>query len=330
VDRIAFGSCAKHWQAQPIWEAVIATEPDLFLYLGDAIYADTDGKTAWTVSEGQLRGEWNRLADKPEFQAARRSMPFMAVWDNHDYGSHAGGAEFELKVQSQAAFLDFFGEPAESERRRTGGIYDAKLLGPEGRRLQIILLDTKYFRSKPLRDPRPREERLALGVVGNFAALDDPTATLLGKAQWAWLETQLRQPADLRLICSSTQIIPDEKGMDEWGNFAHERRRLFDLIRSIRASEVLFLSGNVHFAEISRADDGPYPIHEFTSSGLTHVNLQYSAAPNRARVAGPCEEVQFGLIEIDWGSGSSPELTLSAINVYGEAVFSHRIQFPRH
>ena len=119
IVRIAFGSCAKHWQPQPIWDQVIAAEPDLFLYIGDAIYADTDGKTAWAVSEGQLRGEWNRLADKPEFQAARAAMPFMATWDNHDYGTHAGGGEFELKRETQAAFLDFFGEPEDSERRRT-------------------------------------------------------------------------------------------------------------------------------------------------------------------------------------------------------------------
>ena len=66
ISRIAFGSCAKQWHHQPIWDAVIAAQPDLFLFLGDAIYADTDGKTAWNVSEGQLRGEWNRMTDKQE------------------------------------------------------------------------------------------------------------------------------------------------------------------------------------------------------------------------------------------------------------------------
>ena len=60
VQRIAFGSCAKHWQAQPIWDAVIEKKPDLFLFLGDNIYADTDGRTAWLVDKGQLAGEWNR------------------------------------------------------------------------------------------------------------------------------------------------------------------------------------------------------------------------------------------------------------------------------
>jgi alkaline phosphatase D len=50
LQRIAFGSCAKYWQHQPIWETVIAKRPKLFLFLGDTIYADTDGTTAWAVS----------------------------------------------------------------------------------------------------------------------------------------------------------------------------------------------------------------------------------------------------------------------------------------
>ena len=117
IQRIAFGSCAKHWQPQPIWRAIINSNPDLWIFLGDAIYADTDGKTAWLVSEEQLAGEWNRLADKPGFQKARARIPMMATWDNHDYGSHAGGVEFEVKEVSQKLFLDFFGEPENSERR---------------------------------------------------------------------------------------------------------------------------------------------------------------------------------------------------------------------
>ena len=110
----------KHWQYQPIWETVIATKPDLFLFLGDAIYADNDGKTAWSVTEQQLQGEWNRLADKPEFQAVPcPRFPIMATWDNHDYGTHNGGAEFELKEVSKRIFLNFFGEPQQSDAPAT-------------------------------------------------------------------------------------------------------------------------------------------------------------------------------------------------------------------
>ena len=177
IQRIAFGSCAKHWQPQPIWDAIIAKQPDLFLFIGDNIYADTDGTTAWTVTKGQLTGEWNRLADKPEFQKARAAFPFLATWDNHDYGSHAGGAEVPTKHDAKECFLTFFGEPKTSPRWTRNGIYGAKILGPEGKRVQIILLDTKFNRSAFKKDTTPKEERLKAGKVGGYLPDDDPSKT---------------------------------------------------------------------------------------------------------------------------------------------------------
>ncbi len=50
VTRIAFGSCAFQWDDQPIWNAVIAADPDLFLYIGDAIYGDFDGRRVYDVT----------------------------------------------------------------------------------------------------------------------------------------------------------------------------------------------------------------------------------------------------------------------------------------
>jgi alkaline phosphatase D len=325
LHRIAFGSCAKHWQYQPIWKKVVATKPDLFLFLGDAIYADNDGKTAWDVTERQLQGEWNRLADKPEFQRFRARVPIMATWDNHDYGTHNGGAEFELKEVSKRIFLDFFREPQQSDRRKRAGIYDAKVFGPEGRRVQIILLDTRTFRGPFRRDPRSKEERARIGKVGGYLPQDDAEIPILGEAQWAWLEKQLSRPAEIRFVCSSTQIIPDTKGMDEWGCFPHERRRLFDLIQATKANGVILLSGNVHFAEISKVETKAYPLVDFTSSGLPHVNEGYAKAANKYRFAGPLAKLNFGLVEIDWSAKPSAQILLKAIGPDGSVGFTRRV-----
>jgi alkaline phosphatase D len=323
VRRVAFGSCAKQWQHQPIWDAVITEKPDLFLFLGDAIYADTDGTTAWAVSEAQLQGEWNRLADKPDFQAARAAFPFMATWDNHDYGTHDGGAAFALKETSKRIFLHFFGEPEGSERRRTPGIYDARVFGPPGRRMQVILLDTRSFRGPFKKDTRTKEEREKIGKVGKYLPHGDPTVPLLGEAQWRWLEKQLRHTAEVRFICSSTQIIPDQKGMDEWGVFPHERKRLFDLIAETRANGVILLSGNVHFLEVSRSKETVYPLVEFSSSGMTHVNRAYAQAANDYRLAGPYVDVNAGLVDIDWSAKPWPIITFKVIGLDGTVALTH-------
>jgi len=326
ITRIAFGSCAKQWQYQPIWDTVIAEKADPFLFLGDAIYADTDGKTAWSVSEDQLRGEWNRLADKPEFKRIRGKIPFMAIWDNHDYGTHNGGTEFLLKEKSQAIFLDFFGEPADSKRRNTPGIYDAKVFGPEGQRVQIILLDTRFFKNNYKKNPIPKAERLKAGKVGGYLPDDDSTKTLLGNLQWRWLEKQLKKPAEVRLIASSIQIIPDKKGMDEWGNFPLERKKLFDLIAGSGAKGIILLSGNVHFAELSKSYAEDYPLFELTSSGMTHVNEAYAKAANEYRIAGPFVDLNVGLVEIAWDAKPSPLVTLKVIGADGRTAFSHPVR----
>ena len=222
ISRIAFGSCAFQWVEQPIFRAVVAAEPDLYLSLGDAIYGDFDGENTFDVTPESLREEWQELADNPDWQHLTANVPVMGVWDNHDYGKAEGGAEFELRDESQQIFLDFFGEPANSERRRSGGVYQAETLGPPGQTVQIILLDTRYFKGPFVLAERPEG---AGGSLGKFAPNEDPAVTLLGDEQWAWLEEQLGQPADIRLIASSTQIVPDQKGMDEWGNYPHERQK---------------------------------------------------------------------------------------------------------
>lgn len=247
----------------------------------------------------------------------------MATWDNHDYGSHASGANFPLRKESQQAFLDFFGEAPDSPRRARSGIYDAKIVGPAGQRVQIILLDTRYFRGSTIRDDRSKEEKEDLGIVGNYLPNVAPDVTLLGSEQWDWLEFQLRKPAEIRLIASSTQIIADEKGMDEWGNFPLERLRLFDLIENARASGVILLSGNVHFSEISRQDALGYPLYDFTSSGMTHVNETYARKRNGKRIAGPYVDLNTGLVEINWVAGDSPLIHLKTIRLDGSIAFQH-------
>ena len=326
ISRIAFGSCAFQSLPQPVFRAIADSEPDLYLSLGDAIYADYDleTKTPYDVTEETLRREWQVLKDSPDWQYLVSRVPVMATWDNHDYGHYQAGEEFALKEVSKEIFLDFYGEPKDSLRRKRPGIYDAKIIGPEGRRVQIILLDTRSFKTPPVLAQRPEG---AKGSLGKFAPNTDPAASLLGDAQWLWLYHQLRQPAELRLLVSSTQIIADQKGMDEWGAYPLERKRLFKLLDKTNAGNLIVLSGNAHFTEISELQTDSFELVDFTASGLTHANADYAAVPNPYRVAGPYDDLNFGMVEIDWDAKSSPVIRLVALNVSGEAVFQCEVPF---
>ena len=227
---------------------------------------------------------------------------------------------------TKTAFLNFFGEPKDSQRRKTPGIYDVKIFGPNGKRVQIMLLDTRYFRGPAIKDKRSKQQKRAAGLtgsLGNYVANNDLNISLLGNTQWKWLEQQLKKPAELRLIVSSTQVIPDEKAMDEWGNYPLERQRLFDLIKKIKTNAVILLSGNVHFTEISQIKLNSTSLLEFTSSGLTHTNKIYAKAANSYRIAGSYDGTNFGLVEIDWDAKPFPQITFKSIDEIGTKTFEY-------
>ena len=79
LQRIAFGSCVHQDRPQPIWDDVLATRPDLFLFLGGNIYGDTRELAV-------LEREYAKLAAQPGFQRLRAATKVMATWDDHDYG----------------------------------------------------------------------------------------------------------------------------------------------------------------------------------------------------------------------------------------------------
>jgi alkaline phosphatase D len=121
LSRIGFGSCVHQDKPQPIWDTIVAAKPELFLMLGDAIYADVPKGT-------KMEEAYAKLAAQPGFARLRQSCPMMAVWDDHDYGKDDAGAELPNKDDSKRQFLTFFGEPPGSPRWKHQGVYDAKHL----------------------------------------------------------------------------------------------------------------------------------------------------------------------------------------------------------
>jgi alkaline phosphatase D len=103
LTRIAFGSCADQERPQPIWDAVLAYKPELFLFAGDNVYGDVGSPEL-----AELREAYARAGSIAGFERVRREVPHLATWDDHDYGRNDAGAEFAQKAPSQALFLDFW------------------------------------------------------------------------------------------------------------------------------------------------------------------------------------------------------------------------------
>lgn len=292
ISRIAFGSCAEENKPQPILDLVLKHKPDIFLYLGDNIYGDT-------YDMRELQAKYDSLAAKPEFKRLKQQVPLYATWDDHDFGWNDAGKYYPFKKESKDIFLKFFNEPERSSRRQHEGIYTSYLFESNGRKLQLILLDTRTFRSDPrkYRGELNHDEKFFYALDYFPHEIND--STLLGEAQWKWLEEELKKPADIRLIASGTQFGISFNGYESWANFPHEQQRMLSLIKNTKAGGVIFLTGDVHYAEISKlATEGLYPIYDITSSGITSTWL--FATPNENRIEGPVMDNHFGLLTIEW------------------------------
>lgn len=308
---IAFGACAHEDRPQPIWDAVVAANPDLFIFTGDNIYADTNDMDV-------MKAKYAKLAAQPGYQKLLQTCPVLATWDDHDYGVNDGGKHYPMKKQAAEIFLDFFAVPNDDPRRTREGIYGSQILGEIGQRVQIILLDTRYFRDDL--DKYQKGEKRPTNIVGWYKPTTDTTRTLLGEAQWNWLEEELKKPAEVRIIVSSIQVISWEKGMECWGNMPHERQRLFKLIETTKAKGVFFISGDVHFTELSMTNDqGPYPLYDLTSSGLNQSPGRnwYTSVNSYRQDDKVYPGRNFGLIVIDW-SDKDTKITLQGRKESGE------------
>ena len=288
LTRIAFGSCAEQADSQPIWDAILAYKPELFIFGGDNVYGDFN-----TADAGPLRKAYATADAIAGYNKLRDSVSHLVVWDDHDYGINDGGGDFPHKAVSKDLFLDFWKVPASDVRRTREGIYDSHIIGPPGMRVQIILLDMRWFRSPlKLTDQRgaPGKER--------YLPDPDPTKTMLGETQWAWLADELRKPAELRLLVSSIQVLAEGHGWERWGNFPLERARLLKLLS--RANGVVLLSGDRHIGAIYRESEGlPYPLYEATASGFTHP-WAGASEPGPNRLGDLFTEQHYGTVDIDW------------------------------
>jgi len=293
---IAFGSCNQVFYPQPLWDSIVSLKSDMWIWLGDSVYADTE-------DIGKMRALYGAQTRNPGYAKLVRSTHVVGTWDDHDFGLNDGGSAYPKRAESQQAFLDFIGEPTDSARRRQAGVYASYTLGSGAQSVKVILLDERYHRDAP-----------------------GPDGDILGEAQWAWLEGQLRESSSpVHLLGSSTQVIPEDHGFEKWLNFPRARARLFHLLAATRVPGAIVLSGDRHMAEISRleVEPLPYPLWEITSSGLTHCWRKGGQEPNRHRSGSLLAALNFGLAEIDWADGGS--IRLSVIDLSGERRLGERI-----
>jgi alkaline phosphatase D len=286
ADIIAFGSCNKPDLPQPLWGPILQTQPDAWIWLGDAIYGDSE-------DEAVLREKYAAVDANKGYQKLKAMSSVIGIWDDHDYGVNNGTKLYPAKKESKAAFLDFAGVSVNHPTRKREGIYQSYILGEGSKKVKVILLDNRTFRDKINRDDKK-------------VYIPNPEADMLGEAQWKWLAGELKNnDAAITVIANGTQVLSKAHPYEKWSDYPTSKKRLFKMIMTYcKSSPAILLSGDRHHAEISKIKlrDLDYELYEFTSSGLTHTRKYPRPENNQYRVGEKVDKLNFGVMCIDWDS----------------------------
>ena len=112
---IAFGSCNRQNLPQPMWDVIAKDKPNLWLWLGDNIYGDTDDMTV-------LKGKYDLQLNSEGYKKFAANTKVIGTWDDHDYGRNDAGIGYPHKIESQQLALDFLNVSKESPLRKIEGL----------------------------------------------------------------------------------------------------------------------------------------------------------------------------------------------------------------
>ncbi|NNE25290.1 MAG: alkaline phosphatase family protein [Saprospiraceae bacterium] len=305
---IAFGSCNHEDDDQSYWNVINSFSPDIWIWMGDNIYGDTEDMSVMAAKYGMQK-------ENEHYASFADSIKIYGTWDDHDYGVNDGNRTYPKKEESKKLLLEFLDVPIASKVYNRPGVFQSYVLGDEGRKVKLILLDTRTFQD-PLRK----------NITGN-PRYHKSEGDLLGEAQWQWLENALLDTTALTLIVSSIQFLPENQIYEKWANFPNSKRRMLVLTERFSHNNLIFLSGDRHISEISYLPQEINDLTEITSSGLTH-SWEDCDEENNLRVSPLITQTSFGLLKMDWGQDSF-RLKAQLISTTGEILYTHDLgEFP--
>ena len=295
--RIAYGSCPKFQddRVQPIWPVISELEPDLFFWIGDNIYGDT-------LDPDILREEYRRQRDVHGLQPLLHNTSHLAVWDDHDFALNNHDRTNPIKDQALVVFKDYWANPSYG-LPDVPGVFFTYSYGA----VDFFFVDDRYYRD-PNADP------------------DTPGKTMLGTAQFKWLQSELKGSTAIFKVIVSGSGFSNAKGEggDSWAAFLHERDRLFDFIRDQEISGVILMSGDSHIGELNVipwSEHGGYDLYDLVSSPLAQRNPDSWLHRRPERRIRPVYFKGSNVGVIDFILDEQPRLMFRLIDIHGRNVW---------
>ena len=249
-----FSSCMREkYMEFNIFEKVKKLSPTFIALLGDQMYGDYDGNLNTMedylandslrkkmIAEGEVllsdktiiqafRNKYNRVFDE-NFQKTASSIPLMAIWDDHDFGSDNTDGTYLYKNEAKKVFKENF--PDYSFVEKDGGIYYKFTIAD----VDVFVLDTRWYRS-PMQNEDGKDKKM------------------LGDKQLNWLLDGLQESTStFKIVFTSVPLndyggdtSSDRVGYDSWMGYKIEREKILDFIKDNHIQGVLMFSGDQHY-----------------------------------------------------------------------------------
>lgn len=294
-----------------LWKEVNSLKPDIWIWLGDNIYGDTEDMEV-------MRSHYDLQKSHPDYQQLLTQTEVIGIWDDHDFGANNAGKEYPAKDASKIESFKFLDVPQDHPAWNRKAAYQSYTYKNDDKSIKVILLDTRYYRDE-LKWKYPGTMRQT--------SLKNEDGEVLGKSQWVWLEEQLADTTvDLFLLGTGIQLIPYQHQWEKWSNFPKERNRLLKTLAKLEVP-LIVISGDRHLSEVSKMDlEGcRFPLYEFTSSSLTSPASKKKDL-NEFRVDELIYETNFATMEIQW-TGQTPKIQVTYSGKENEVYQQHFIDY---
>tara|TARA_A100001011_G_scaffold162951_1_gene171452 strand:- start:57051 stop:58049 length:999 start_codon:yes stop_codon:yes gene_type:complete len=301
IKSVGFGSCNRTDLDPKIWDTIADQSLDVWVWLGDIVYTDNERMD-------DLASKYAIQKSLPAYKKLMNEAKIFGVWDDHDFGTNDGGVKFKEKRVSRDLLFDFLDLPKNHPARSRSGAYQSYCFGKENQKVCLYLLDVRYFKEEYDIDPAPNQR------------YKKNNGNLLGEDQWKWLERELaNNNARVNLFGGGIQLLSSDHPYEKWSNFPKAQQRFFNLLINHKIKNPIYLSGDRHFAEVSRCEIRKnYWLYDATSSGLTHSYENLKDEYNPYRISHLITSRNFGRIEWNW---KKKEIAIQIYSITGKEEF---------
>ncbi|MCB0378064.1 MAG: alkaline phosphatase family protein [Bdellovibrionales bacterium] len=297
--RMAFASCMHDEKLDTkIWQSLYEQKPDVIFFVGDSVYADSEGPDA---TPAVLWRRFCQARTRLPYSYWPHLIPIFAIWDDHDFGANDKGMEYPHVEESQTNFQVFF--PFDE------AYCDVLTSGP-GIAQQLSLFQQKFH----LMDNRSfRQEKGSTDIAAHW-----------GKDQQQWHLDCLDQ-GGFHWVISGSQMFPggsikESMSGDHKENLIHLKKQW-----QTKPARLLFVSGDIHFSELTQisTEHLGYPSLEITSSCMHSFMLPglpwlYS---NKNRIVSATGS-NFVLVQCQW-ERERLDLIIQSIDKKQRVNFTH-------